>query len=582
MSELTPSARPLVAPRQRWALKAQHVLAEEALVQGRPLADLIRLLLGQRGIVNETAVTDFLFPRLAALGDPFELPEMEAAVGRILKAVDSREHVILYGDYDVDGVTSMAVLNLALKAYGLDPKLFLPHRMEEGYGVSHDGIARAFEAHGKPGLFLALDCGTTSLSEMAALRGAGVDVVIIDHHELSPQGRPDCEALVNPKLGDDYHYFCTVGLVFKVVHALLKRRALPDFDLKQMLDLVALGTVADLVPIVNDNRILVRRGLELIAQTPRPGLQALKKVAGVDGLVQTQHLGFRIGPRLNAAGRLDTAATSLQVLLAETHEEAADGADLLDLHNRERQAVEQRVLKEAEQQLLELEDIESLSAIVLGSRQWHPGVVGIVASRISRMFHRPTILIAVDEEGVGKGSGRSIPGVSLVEAIEPCRDLLRAGGGHAMAIGLSVLEENIANFRERFGEVVAAAIADQELSPTLEIDAELRLKDMTVDFLNQFVLLEPFGMANPEPVFLCRGVMPRLPGRVMKERHLRVTLMQDGIHQDAIYFNAPLDNLPPPPWNVALRLQRNFFRGNESWQFTIEGIRGVDETIAHL
>ena len=577
MSE--PSNPPFSPPRQRWALKPQSRLAAEGSVSARPLSPLIRLLLGQRGIVTEEAVADFLHPRLAALGDPFQLPEMDAAVARILAAVDKKERVILYGDYDVDGVTSMAVLHLTLKAYGLTTSLFLPHRMEEGYGVSHDGIARAFEEHGKPDLFIALDCGTTSLNEMASLAEQGVDVVIIDHHELSPLGKPKCLALVNPKLADDYHYFCTVGLVFKVAHALLKKRQVPSFDLRETLDLVALGTVADLVPLVSENRILVRRGLELIAQTSRPGLKALKKVAGVDGIVQTQHLGFRIGPRLNAAGRLDTAATSLQVLLAEDEQDAMDGADLLDLHNRERQGVETMVFKEAEIQLQAMGDLETAPSIVLGSRNWHPGVVGIVASRISRAFHRPTILIAIDSDGVGKGSGRSIPGISLVEAIEPCRHLLRAGGGHAMAIGLSILEEHIEDFRQTFAGVIGVALSDQTLAPTLEIDAELKLRDMTTDFLEQFILMEPFGMANPEPVFLCRNVMPRLPGRVMKEKHLRVTLMQDGIQQDAIYFNAPLDKLPPPPWNVALRLQRNFFRGNESWQFTIEGIRGANEPI---
>lgn len=573
------STAPFIPPRQRWALKPQARLAEEGTVNGRPISPLIRLLLAQRGITSAEGVVDFLFPRLATLGDPFELPEMDAAVDRILAAVDGRQRVVLYGDYDVDGVTSMAVLHLTLKAYGLDTHLFLPHRLEEGYGVSFDGIARVLEEFGKPDLFLALDCGTTSLKEMAFLAAQGVDVVIIDHHELSPLGRPVCKALVNPKLGDSYHYFCTVGLVFKVAHALLKRRKLPDFDLRETLDLVALGTVADLVPLVDENRVLVRRGLELIASTNRPGLKALKAVAGIDGVVQTQHLSFRLGPRLNAAGRLDTASTSLHVLLAADDESAAEGADLLDIHNRERQGVETQVFREAEAQLQALGDLSGLSAIVLGSRDWHPGVVGIVASRLSRMCHRPTILIAIDEEGVGKGSGRSIPGISLVEAIEPCRDLLRAGGGHAMAIGLSIHEEHIETFRMRFGEVISERLADQSLAPTLEIDAELRLRDMTSDFLEQFKLMEPFGMANPEPVFVCREVYPRLPGRVMKEKHLRVALTQDGIQQDAIYFNAPLADLPPPPWNVAVRLQRNFFRGNESWQFTIEGIRAADEVI---
>jgi len=572
------SAEPVLfsLPRAAWVLKPKAALAEETLVNGRPLVPLIRQLLGQRGYHTPAEVNDFLNPKLASLADPFDLPEMDIAVKRIFEAVDQQQKVVLYGDYDVDGVTSMSIIHLTLKAYGLDSKLFLPHRMEEGYGVSHDGIHRVLEEFGKPDLILALDCGTTSLNEMAILAKHGVDVVIVDHHELSPLGRPACVALVNPKLGDTNHHFCTAGLAFKVAHALLKTRKVADFDLKAMLDLATLGTVADLVPLIAENRTLVRRGLELIANTERPGLRALKEVAGLDGLVQTHHLGFRIGPRLNAAGRLDTALTSLNVLLASDHAEAMEGAQMLDMHNRERQMVENQVFKEAEAMLQDLGSLADLPSIVLGSRDWHPGVVGIVASRISRMCHRPAILIAIADDGMGKGSGRSIPGISLVEAIEPCRALLEKGGGHAMAIGLSVQEHNIDAFRTAFADVIREKLASDNLVPILELDGELRLRDMTSDFLEQYTLMEPYGQGNPEPIFLCRGVTPRLPGRVMREKHLRVMLRQDGAQQDAIYFNAPLNELPPPPWDVALRLQRNWFRGSESWQFTIEGIRAAE------
>jgi single-stranded-DNA-specific exonuclease len=334
--------------------------------------------------------------------------------------------------------------------------------------------------------------------------------------------------------------------------------------------------VADLVPLIEENRILVRRGLELITQTRRPGLKALKTVAGVDGLVQTHHLGFRIGPRLNAAGRLDTASTSLSVLLAEDEMEAMAGAELLDQHNRERQSVENQCYVEAEAQLLAMGDPSEQAGIVLASKNWHPGVVGIVASRISRLCHRPAILIAIAEDGMGKGSGRSIPGISLVEIIDQCRPLLHKGGGHAMAIGLSVPEKNIEEFRKAFSEQVRIRLDTADLAPRLEMDAELTLNDMTSSFLEQYKLMEPFGMGNPEPVFLCRSVTPRLPGRVMREKHLRITLQQGPVLQDAIFFNAPLNDMPPPPWDVALRLQRNHYRGNETWQFTIEGIRAAE------
>ena len=571
MAFVSDSSRPSPPP-PRWQLKPVPAGAAELAVDtGVP--PLIATLLLQRGITTAEAAREFLVPRLARLGDPRQLPEMPAAVERILRAVDEGQKVALYGDYDVDGVTSMALMYLTLKAYGVAPHLFLPSRMEEGYGLSLDGFARLFEEFGKPDLLIALDCGTTSVRELTWLQEQGVDCVIVDHHELAPTGRPPCIALVNPKLGEDYHYFCTAGLVFKVAHALLKTRFVEGFDLKEALDLVALGTVADLVPLVDENRLLVRRGLEALAETPRIGLRALKESAGVDGFIQTHHVGFRLGPRLNAAGRLDTASTALQLLLAEDPAVAADYAALLESHNRDRQAVELEVYNEAERQLAELGDLEHVSAIVLGSRNWHPGVVGIVASRISRLTHRPAILFSFDENGMGKGSGRSIPGFSLVEAIDYCREHIVRGGGHAMAAGVSVSEAKLEVFRERFCEAARLALGPQAPVPVLELDLEVRLRDLSLDFLQSYRLMEPFGQRNPEPVFLCRGVQPRLPGRWMKEKHLRVLLTQEGASMEARWFNAPAGNLPPPPWDVAMRIQRNFWRGEEQWQLTLDAVR---------
>lgn len=568
MSEPVPfSIRP-----PRWLLKPVVEGAAE-LAADTGLSPLMAHLLTQRGVATVDQARDFLVPKLASLGDPTVLPEMNVAVERLLKAVDEKQRVVLYGDYDVDGVTSMALMHLILKAYGLATHLFLPTRMEEGYGLSHDGIAKCYEQFGKPDLLVALDCGTTSINEVAKLRQDGVDCVIIDHHELSPLGRPDCLALVNPKLGKDHHYFCTAGLVFKVSHALLKARMIKEYDLKDTLDLVALGTVADLVPLVDENRLLVRRGLEALAQTRRPGLRALKQIAGVEGLVQTHHVGFRLGPRLNAAGRLDTAATALSLLLSSAPAEGAELAASLEAHNKDRQSVEQQVHAEAEAMLATIGDIEKVSAIVLGSRKWHPGVIGIVASRISRMCHRPTILVSFDENGVGKGSGRSIPGFSLVEAIDICRAHLLGGGGHAMAAGIAVEESKLELFREAFSAAAREALSKEAMTPLLELDAEVKLKDLSLNFLESYKLLEPFGQKNSEPLFLCRRVTPRLPGRLMKEKHLRIMLSQDGTSMEARWFNAPLGKLPPAPWDVAMRVQRGWFRGVEQWQLTLEAVR---------
>ncbi len=571
MSEPAPfSIRP-----PRWLLKPVVEGAAE-LAADTGLSPLMAQMLTQRGVATVEQARDFLVPKLASLGDPTVLPEMNTAVERLLKAVDEKQRVVLYGDYDVDGVTSMALMHLILKAYGLDTHLFLPTRMEEGYGLSLDGIAKCHEQFGKPDLLVALDCGTTSIKEVAKLRLDGVDCVIIDHHELSPQGRPDCLALVNPKLGKEHHYFCTAGLVFKVSHALLKARMIKEYDLKDTLDLVALGTVADLVPLVEENRLLVRRGLEALAQTPRHGLRALKQIAGVEGLVQTHHVGFRLGPRLNAAGRLDTAATALSLLLSCDPAEGAELAACLEAHNKDRQSVEQQVHAEAEAMLATIGDLEKVSAIVLGSRKWHPGVIGIVASRISRLCHRPTILVSFDENGVGKGSGRSIPGFSLVEAIDICREHLLGGGGHAMAAGIAVEEGKLEVFREAFCAAAREALSKEAMTPLLELDAEVRLKDLSLNFLESYKLLEPFGQKNPEPLFLCRRVTPRLPGRLMKEKHLRIMLSQDGTSMEARWFNAPLGRLPPAPWDVAMRVQRGWFRGVEQWQLTLESVRTAE------
>lgn len=570
------NAPPIQIRPPRWNVKpAAPGAAELAAETGLP--PLLAHLLTQREVNTPEKARDFLVPKLATLGDPRLLPEMPAAVERMLAAVDQKQRVVLYGDYDVDGVTSMALLHLVLKAYGLDTKLFLPSRMEEGYGLSSDGVAKCFENHGKPDLLIALDCGTTSLNETAWLKQQGVDCIIIDHHELSPLGRPTCLALVNPKLGEDWHYFCTAGLVFKVAHALMKTRSLPDFDLKETLDLVALGTVADLVPLVSENRLLVRRGLEALGQTQRLGLRALKQIAGVDDLVQTHHVSFRLGPRLNAAGRLDTASTALDLLLAGTPETAMELANLLEAHNKDRQGVEQAVHAEAEAMLGTLGDLEELSAIVLGSRNWHPGVIGIVASRISRLCHRPTILVSFDENGIGKGSGRSIPGFSLVEAIDICREQLLGGGGHAMAAGISVEETKLDAFRVAFSAAARAALSDEAMTPVLELDAEVRLRDLSLSFLESYKLMEPFGQKNSEPLFLCRNVRPKLPGRSIKGKHLRLFLTQDGASMDSVWFNAPIGKLPPAPWDIVMRLQRSFFRGQEQWQITIESVRSSEE-----
>jgi single-stranded-DNA-specific exonuclease len=557
----------------RWVLRAAPAEVDPA----GDFPRVIEAILAMRGVDTPEKRAEFLDPKLSGLADPFEMPDMQAAVDRVLAAADSGEKVAIYGDYDVDGVTSLTLLKQILDAYGIDAGPFMPHRVAEGYGLSLDGLERCLAEH-SPSLLIAVDCGTTSIAETAWLAERGVDTIILDHHEALPDERPTCVAMVNPKAGIDgkgaqFDYLCSVGVVFKLAHALLKARPQEDFNLREHLDVVAVGTIADIVPLVAENRALVRRGLKELGRTRNAGLGALAELAGVNPPYGAGDIGFRIGPRLNAAGRLDTAGAALDLLLCEDPGKARILAAQLDDRNRQRQKVERIASDEAMEMIADGSAGESEHAIVIGKRGWHPGVVGIVAARVSRKFYRPTFIIAIDDEGVGKGSGRSIEGVSLVDAINSGREFLISGGGHSMAAGVSLKEDQIEAFRAHLNAHVREHASPEDLKPLLKLDAECDLAELRMPLLETYQQLEPFGDSNPEPVLLARGVSPTSEPRVMKEKHYRLTIRQDCAVCDAIYFNGAEFELPRPPWDIAFTILRNEFRGRISLQMNVKAIR---------
>lgn len=537
------------------------------------LPPILRLLLAQRGLTGDEEIRSFLRPRLRDLSDPFDLPGMEVAVERIFRAVDDAEPICIFGDYDVDGVTSVTLLRQVLLEYGADPRVFIPIRGEEGYGLSEAGVARCLADGERPGLLVTVDCGTASASQIVHLQEGGIDVVVVDHHEPGDAGPPPAVAVVNPKLGDRHGYLCSAGVVFKVAHALLKRRPLDHVDLRDLLDLVAVATVADIVPLVGENRLLVSHGLKRLPKTRNHGLRALMDVSGMNGHPTSSDVGFRIGPRINAAGRMDVPGDALRTLMADSHEVALELATQLDEYNRQRQQAERAILEQARQQVEDDFDPDRDPVIVVGARGWHPGVVGIVASRLMRRYHRPTFVVAIDGEGLGKGSGRSVEGVSLVEAIDACREVLEAGGGHHMAAGISVREERLAAFRERFaGFVLEHTTAEQRL-PRIHIDAEVPFEQLSLQFLSSYELLQPFGAGNPQPLFMTREVWLTEPPRHLKNNHVKLSL-RHGLHeQDAIFFGGGARDLPDPPWDVAFHIDRNVFRGRTSLQLTVREVR---------
>jgi single-stranded-DNA-specific exonuclease len=551
-------------------------------------SECIARLLFRKGFRSADEVQNFLRPRLGSLSDPFLLAQMRAAVSRIFVAVDRHQRIVLFGDYDVDGVTSLALLAETLRAYGAAPELFLPLRMEEGYGLSRESVARCLERH-RPQLLVALDCGTSSVAEIAELEGRGVDVIVLDHHQPSqtqsvasePKSQlPNCVAVVNPKANSasSFHYFCSVGIVFKLCHALLKTRSLPGFDLKSKLDLVALGTVADIVPLVEENRVLVQRGAIEIGRTSRIGLKKLMEVAGVRPPISPQDIGYRLGPRLNAAGRLSTAEKSLRLLLTNDQEEAAALAVELDQQNRARQEVEKQILAAAVETIEKRFNPARDAGIVTGGRGWHPGVLGIVASRIARKYHRPAIVVGFDEGGVGKGSGRSIEGLNLVDALSRCAFHgcgIEKFGGHEMAAGLAVHEENFERFAEVFGRIARELLSDEALQGRLCLDHELPFTDIDVEFLRWHELLQPFGNANPQPLFFARAVEPVAPPRVANERHLVFRLRQGDRHRRAVYFDGAANEFPPPPWDVAFRIGVDEYNGETLVGMRVEAVRAA-------
>jgi single-stranded-DNA-specific exonuclease len=557
---------------KRWVIAKPEPALAETLARELHLALPITQVLVNRGYRTVDAASSFLNPQLRQLGDPFELPDMDAAVVRILAAIATKERIVIYGDYDVDGVTSSALLQRVLQAAGATVANFLPQRAEEGYGLSQDGIARCLKEH-KPQLLIAVDCGTSSAREIADLQKQGVDTIVLDHHE-PPGELPKCVALVNPKriAGSALGVLASVGVAFKLAHALLKRekQLAERIDLREHLDLVAIGTVADIVPLTGENRILVRAGMERLPQTQKIGLRALMEIADVPDKVTTYHVGFRIGPRLNAAGRLADAMAALELLLTNDAARAADLAKLLNEHNAKRQGIESQITEEA---IAMARANSGDRVLVLAKEGWHVGVIGIVASRVLQAFHRPTVVIGI-EEGMGRGSCRSVSGFSIVAALQHCAPLLEKFGGHEMAAGLSVKAGKIDELRETLNEFAATMLKDEDLLPQVRIDAMVKLDDLDADFFEQLERLEPCGTENPTPVFVVEGVHLRGKPRIVGKNHLRFSVTDGDTTLQAIWWGKGDFEFPEGAFDIAFTPELNEYGGRESVQLKVRDIRG--------
>ncbi len=572
----------------RWSLAPPQPLLAGQLAAQFKIPPLLAQCLLNRGFSEPSAIEKFLQPRLKNLADPFLLPNMAVTVGRLLRAREQNESLIIFGDYDVDGVTSTALLVEVLRPLGWKVDFYLPNRMDEGYGLSADGVENCLKKFPVK-LLLAVDCGSTAVETISLLRSRGVEVIVLDHHQVSSPP-PAAVALVNPQLqraagvpsagqdcrqdaGSTFTELCSVGLAFKLVHALVKRGreiGLPgaaEFDLRPLLDLVALGTIADLVPLTGENRILASAGLQRLNTTRRPGLIALKQVAQCPPMLGAYEVGFQLAPRLNAAGRLETAEESLHLLLARDLAGAMPIAQSLDSRNRERQKIERGIVEEVIGVVKSKFDPQTDFVIVEGRLLWHIGVVGIVASRVLQQFYRPTIILG-GESGEWRGSGRSIAGFDLAAALRECGDLLVRHGGHAMAAGLSLQPDKVDALRQRLNELARRALKPEDLQPPLRLDAEVGLDEMTLELLGELACLKPAGQGNPPVQFCARSVTHQRPLQRMgaEKQHVKLWVTDGAVTHEAVWWNGGDQSLPVGKFDLAFAPQVNEYNGRRTVQ----------------
>ena len=562
----------------RWQLVAEPDPRRiETFSRELNISPVIARLLLNRGIEDLEAGQIFLNPRLEFLHDPFLFKEMEQAVERIVGALKRKEPIMIFGDYDVDGITATSLLYLVLTRLGANVSYYIPNRVSEGYGLSEGGVR---EAAGRGvSLIISVDCGITANAEIDLARSLGIDTIVTDHHEVQEQ-IPRARAVLDPKNPRDEYPdagLAGVGVAFKLAQGLYARLGLDDSELENHLDLVALGTAADIVPLVGENRILTRFGLEQVTKTDKVGLRSLVEITGLMGEeIQTGHVVFILAPRINAVGRLGDAERAITLLATNQPDRARSIANFLNDENRRRQGIDENILREALDLVEQTVDLVNDRAICLASDQWHPGVIGIVASRVVEKYYRPTVLIAL-EDGEGKGSGRSISGFNLYQALEDCQEHLIRFGGHKYAAGLTIDASKVSVFRECLNRIATERINPELMIPSLKIDIPIGLEEIGEPMLASLSEMAPFGPQNMRPVMMASGLEVIGYPRVVGKNHLKFKVRQNDRALDVIAFNQGkrLGDLQvgKPTLSLAFVLEENRWQGRSSLQLRAKDLK---------
>ena len=543
------------------------------------ISPILAQLLINRGTKEALSARIFLKADLKDLRDPYIFKDMERAVDRILKAINSDERILIYGDYDVDGISSIALLFFILKEFTLNLYYYIPNRFQEGYGLNEKAIDIAFENNFK--LIITVDCGISSIGEIRKANNYGIDVIVIDHHQ--PQKDvPSAMAIINPKYDTNYPFreLAGVGVSYKVAQALYLKLKRNQDDLRNLLDYVALGSIADSVPFIDENRILIKCGLKVLNQTDKEGLKALIVESGVDyGNLGTKEVNFALAPRINAAGRLDDPKLALELLLTDSESKAKYLSRKLSEINKYRQDVGDNILREAREFAFKQVEDEDNKVLVLASEDWNQGVIGIIASRLVDELNRPIIIIS-KKDGIGKGSGRSIKGFHLYKALELCKDILINFGGHQLAAGITIEYNKIPEFKSRINKIAQEFINEDELNPELEVDAQISLSDINVNLIKDINVLEPFGSGNPQPVFCSYKNMIydwQLVGQ--SREHLKLKIKEENKILEGIGFG--LSKMGSQIFSeskvvdLAFNIELNKWNGTENIQLNIKGIKAI-------
>lgn len=559
--------------RKIWRIKDSDPAIQDDLSSVLKISKLTAQLLANRGIKDATGASEFLSCSLSSSPDPMLLKDMDKALPRIKDAIRRGERILVYGDYDVDGITAVATLYSSLKSLGANVTSYIPNRLEEGYGLNMGAIKRAHRDN--IGLIITVDCGITSFKEIEYAGSLGIDTVVTDHHEILESRIPGACAVINPLQENceyPFKHLAGVGLAYKLVKALYENT---PFFAEDFLDLVSLGTVADIAPLVGENRVLVKHGLEEMNRRNRIGLNALMEVSGLsDKEILSGHIGFILGPRINAMGRIGSPQKALDLILSGDKEEASALAKILNTENRARQKIEAGILEGALSRVEREVNFKHHRVIVLASENWHPGVIGIVASRIADRFYRPAILISLDGK-FGKGSGRSIEHFHLFEYLLRCKDSLMGFGGHEGACGITIEKDKIDEFRDKINEEAARDVEEHVFSPKLDIDMDVPLNMLNEDVINEIEGLSPFGQDNPRPILASRNLIVKDGPRQIGKSGFKMWVTDNRITCEAVSFGKNNLDLPKTGSGVDLAYipSINNWQGLQSIQLELRDIR---------